>query len=170
MGFRVGLRVGTRFVGFAVGGRVGSLDGVAVLGLGVGKFVGCIVGDIVGVIVGCVDGETVGNSVGYCDIDGDSDTLGLSVGNAVVGLAVVGEEEGGVVGSLVGEEEGGVVGSLVGALDTTHGLPFSETRTVAYPGLELVVMLSTLTTIVLPSIVPLHDPPAPSFANNEDSE
>ena len=133
MGFRVGLRVGTRFVGFAVGGRVGSLDGVAVLGLGVGKFVGCIVGDIVGVIVGCVDGETVGNSVGYCDIVGDSDKVGLSVGNSLVRLSVVGVLDGEPV---VGEEEGGVVGSLVGAFvtigsATVHELPFSEIRTVA---------------------------------------
>ena len=66
--------------------------------------------------------------------------MGLSVGDSVVGLAVVGvldgeplveEEEGGVVGSLVGGKEGGVVGSLVGAFVTTHGLPFSEMRTVA---------------------------------------
>jgi hypothetical protein len=103
-----------------------------VVGLEVGKFVGCRVGDIVGVIVGCFDGDTVGNSVGYCDIVGDSDKVGLSVGNLVVGLAVVGVLDG---EPLVGGKEGGVVGSLVGAFvtgsATVHGLPFSEMRTVA---------------------------------------
>jgi len=83
-----------------------------------------------------------------------------------LGVSVVGE----LVGSLVGE----LVGSLVGVFVTIgsvvmHELPFSEMRTVAYAGLALVVMLSTVTFIVLPSMVPLHDPPALSLANKEDS-
>lgn len=108
-------------------------------------------------MVGLIVGTRVGGLVGV-------DAVGLTVGTRV----------GGLVGDVtIGFEVGAFVGSLVGA-DVTfgpamHGLPFSEIRTMAYAGLALVSMLSTLTVMVLPSIVPLQLPPALSFASKEDS-
>lgn len=103
----------------------------------------------------------MGSSVGYSDIVGASDKVGLKVG--------LNEVEGGSVGKLVvGAEEGRADGELVGN-PVGHKLLFSEMRTDAYAGLALVLMLSTLTVMVLPSIVPLQLPPALSFANKEDS-
>jgi hypothetical protein len=153
--------------GLIVGRRVGRRVGVAVLGLGVGNLVGCRVGCIVGVKVGEYDGDTVGTSVGDSDIVGASDTVGLIVGDSDDGLN---DKVGGSVGELVvGEAVGSLVGAFVTIGSALHELPFSEMRTVAYAGLALVVMLSTVTFIVLPSMVPLHDPPALSLANKEDS-
>ena len=70
---------------------------------------------------------------------------------------------------VVGELVGSLVGAFVTIGSAVHKLLFSEMRTDAYAGLALVLMLSTLTVMVLPSIVPLQLPPALSFANKEDS-
>lgn len=137
----------------------------------VGSVVGMDVGNAeVGLNVVKVEGGLDVGSVEVGVNDGAHEE-GLDVGNVEVGLAVGMTDVGRNVGK---DDDGAMVGSRVGALvagfSAGHILPFSEMRIWANAGLVLVLMLTTLTSIFLPSTIPVHVPPTFSFAKSSELE